>query len=55
MEIKIPTGFILLPTLEQAVAKAIFAETLHFRRKAIPPKKLQRKTIPPGAPHGRLS
>ena len=29
-------------------------ETLHFRRKAIPPKKLQRKTIPPGTPQGRL-
>ena len=34
--------------------RTIPPETLHFRRKAIPPKKLQRKTIPPGTPQGRL-
>ena len=27
--------------------RTVFPETLHLRRKAIPPEKLQRKTIPP--------
>ena len=44
----------LFPTLQDPQRKTIPPETLHFRRKAIPPKKLQRKTIPPGTPQGRL-
>ena len=41
-------------TLQDPQRRTIPPETLHFRRKAIPPKKLQRKTIPPGTPQGRL-
>ena len=41
-------------TLQDPQRRTIPPETLHFRRKAIPPKKLQRKTIPPGTPQERL-
>ena len=41
-------------TLQDPQRRTIPPETLHLRRKAIPPEKLQRKTIPPGTPQGRL-
>ena len=41
-------------TLQDLQRRTIPPETLHFRRKTILPKKLQRKTIPPGTPQGRL-